>query len=243
VPLRALLSHPEFRRGVREVTAVMPAMWAWGVVSGVAMLGAGLSLPLALAMTLCVYSAGAQLGALPLMAAHAPLWLIVATAACVNLRFVIFSAGLRPYLMGLPLLRRLLLGYVCADLTYVLFMRRFGHDHTPREGPVEYLVGGCLANWFSWQAATLVGIFFEKAIPASLELGYAGVLALLGLACSLMLERSSVAAAALAFVAALLTQGLPLRLNIVVAIAVGVTAGMLLERYDEKAPSSLEARL
>jgi predicted branched-subunit amino acid permease len=226
---------------MREVTAVMPAMWAWGVVSGVAMVGAGLSVPLALAMTLCVYSAGAQLGALPLMASHAPLWLIVATAACVNLRFVIFSAGLRPYLMGLPFLRRIMLGYICADLTYVLFMRRFGHDQTPREGPVEYLVGGCVANWISWQAATLVGIFFEKAIPQSLELGYAGVLALLGLSCSLMLERSSVIAGALALVAALLTRGLPLRLNIVVAIAVGVAAGMLFERYDTKAASAPEA--
>jgi uncharacterized membrane protein len=56
-----------------------------------------------------------------------------------------------------------------------------------------------------------------------------------------MLERSSVIAGALALLAALLTRGLPLRLNIVVAIAVGVAAGMLSERYDTKAAPSPEA--
>jgi predicted branched-subunit amino acid permease len=229
--LRALFADSDFRLGMREVGGVMPAMLAWGVVSGVALVSGGLTVPQALAMTLLVYSAGAQLGALSLMVANAPLWLIAATAACVNLRFVIFSAGLRPYLIGLSFWRRLLLGYVCVDLTYVMFMRRFGTEQMPRDAQIRYLLGGCLVNWVCWQAAALLGIFFEQAIPQQLSLGFAGTLALLGIAASLLVDRVSAAAALLAFCAALLTQGLPLRLNIVVAIVVGVAAGMWLERF------------
>lgn len=205
-------------------------MIAWGAVSGVAMVKGGLSVPLSLAMTLLVYSAGAQLGALTLMASGAPLWVIVAATLCVNLRFVIFSAGMRPFLIGLPFLKRVLLGYLCADLSYILFVRRFGKEPGPAPGQIPYLLGTTLLNWLAWQLATVVGIVFADVIPTAWGLGYAGVLALLGLSCSLLVDRKSALAAAVAFVAALLTQHLPLRLNIVVAIAAAVSVGMLLDR-------------
>ena len=40
---------------------------AWALVTGVAMVKAGLSIPIAVAMTLFVYAGSAQLAALPLM--------------------------------------------------------------------------------------------------------------------------------------------------------------------------------
>jgi predicted branched-subunit amino acid permease len=235
---RDLLAHPEFRRGVLDVAPVMPGMLAWGTVSGVAMVKGGLSVPLALTMSLLVYSAGAQLGALTLMASGAPLWVIIAATVCVNLRFVIFSAGLRPFLIGLPFLRRVTLGYLCADLSYILFTKRFAGATQPGPGQIEYLLGTTSLNWIGWQLATVVGVAFANIIPTEWGLGYAGVLALLGLSCSLLVDRKSAIAAAIAFIAALVTQGLPLRLNIVVAIAVAVAVGMLLDRV---APTPREA--
>ena len=50
---------------------------------------------------------------------------IWATALCVNLRFVIFSAGWRRYFGALPRAQRVRMSYFAADLNYVLFMRRF----------------------------------------------------------------------------------------------------------------------
>jgi predicted branched-subunit amino acid permease len=227
---RALLADPELRRGAREMSQVLPGMLAWGAVSGVAMVKGGLSVPLSLTMSLLVYSAGAQLGALTLMASGAPLWVIIAATVCVNLRFVIFSAGMRPYLIGLPFARRLLLGYLCADLSYIMFMRRFASERGARPGQIAYLLGTSVLNWLGWQLATVVGIVFANAIPTHWGLGYAGVLALLGLSCSLLVDRKSALSAAVAIVAALATQALPLRLNIVAAIAAAVAVGMLLDR-------------
>ena len=89
---------------------------AWGLVTGVAMVKSGLSIPVAVAMTVLVYAGSAQLAALPLLVAGAPLWVILATAFCVNLRFVIYSAHWRRYFGHLPRWRRLTLMYFAADL-------------------------------------------------------------------------------------------------------------------------------
>ena len=89
---RLLLGDPDFHRGMREMRSLAAGIGAWGLVTGVAMVKGGLSVPLAAMMTLLVYAGSAQLAALPLLAAGAPMWVIWAAAFCVNLRFVIYSA-------------------------------------------------------------------------------------------------------------------------------------------------------
>ena len=231
--LRRLLAHPEFGRGVREIAPVAPGLAAWGLMTGVAMMNSGMSLTEALAMTFIVFAGSSQLAAIPLIAAGAPAWVILATAMCVNLRFVVFSAHLRPYLMHLPRGPRMLLGYLTADLSYVIFTRRFP---TPADAPaqraaqVAYLAGGCVFTWASWQAATLAGIALANVVPPQWGLGFAGILALLGVACSLADSRMRRVSALVAGAAAVAAFALPFKLNIVVAISAAVALCLLLER-------------
>ena len=202
---------------------------AWGLVTGVAMVKSGLSLPLALAMTFLVYAGSAQLAALPLIVAGAPLWVLWATAFCVNLRFVIYSAHWRRYFGHLPRAQRLLLGYFAVDLSYVLFARRFP-EGVPQPEQLPYFWGGVVWNWISWQGASLLGILIADKVPTQWNLGFAGVLALLGVTYSLLSDKKSWAAAGVAAVVAVAAFALPLKLNIVTAIAAGVAIGLLLER-------------
>ena len=122
---RPLTRHPEFARGAREMVGISLGIGAWALVTGVAMVKAGLGVGLSAAMSLFVFGGSAQLAALPLIVQGAPLWVVWATAACVNLRFVIFSAGWRPYFAALPLRERLTITYFAADLNFIAFMRRF----------------------------------------------------------------------------------------------------------------------
>lgn len=228
----------EFRRGLRDIIAPSLGISAWALVTGVAMIKSGLSVPLAALMSLTVYAGSAQLAALPLIAAGAPLWVIWATAACMNLRFVIFSAHWRKYFGHLPPTRRLLLTYLATDLNYVLFMRRFPE---PRPAPeqIPYYVGSATWSWLSWQIPSFVGIVLADRVPEEWGLGFAGVLALLGLAYSTLSGRKSWIAAFAAAVVAVAAFALPLRLNVVVAIAAGVAIGLLLDR---KWPDGIEER-
>jgi predicted branched-subunit amino acid permease len=224
-----LIEHPEFRRGFREMVAPSLGIAAWGLVTGVAMIKSGLSLPLAVLMTALVYAGSAQLAALPLLVAGAPLWVLWATAFCVNLRFVIFSAHWQKYFGHRPRWQRVVLGYFAVDLSYVLFVRRFP-DLRPRPEQWPYLWGGVVWNWLSWQGASLLGIFLADRVPTEWGLEFAGVLALLGVTYSLLSGPKTWIAAAVASGAAVAAFAMPLKLNIVVGIAAGVAAGLLLDR-------------
>jgi predicted branched-subunit amino acid permease len=232
-----LWRHPEFRRGLREMTGISLGIGAWGLVTGVAMVKSGLGVPLSLVMSLLVFAGSAQLAALPLMASGAPIWVVWATAACVNLRFVIFSAGWRPYFGHLPRPHRLMLGYFTADLNYVCFMRRFPE---PRPSPEQlpYFWGGVAVNWTAWQVLSLLGIVLADVIPTAWGLGFAGTLALLGLTGSLLSDRATWIAAAVAACAAVAAYSLPLKLNILVAIASAVAVGIVM---DHVAPPASRA--
>jgi predicted branched-subunit amino acid permease len=219
---------PEFRRGARDMTGIALGIGAWGLVTGVAMVKSGLGVPLAVMMSLMVFAGSAQLASLPLLAAGAPIWVVWATAACVNLRFVIFSAGWRPYFGHLPRGQRAWLSYFCADLNYVCFMRRFPEPR-PHADQLPYFWGGVAVNWTAWQVLSLLGIALADVIPTTWGLGFAGTLALLGLTGSLLSDRSTWIAAAVAGCAAVAAYALPLKLNIVVAIAAAVAVGIVMD--------------
>ena len=227
--MSGLLSHPEFRRGVRDMVAPSLGVAAWGLVTGVAMVKSGLSVPTAAAMSVLVNAGSAQLAALPLLVAGAPLWVLWATAFCVNLRFVIYSAHLRAYLGHLPRWRRLAATYFSGDLTYVLFVRRFPElKRQPEQLP--YFWGSTVWGWASWQAASLLGIVVADYVPTEWGLGFAGVLALLGITYSQLSDNRIRVAAAISACAAVAAFAMPLKLNILVAIAAGVASGLLLDR-------------
>ena len=232
-PLAALLRHSAFRRGVRDMAPLAAGIGAWGLMTGVAMVKAGMSLPELLLMAVFVFAGSSQLAAVPLIAAAAPTWVILATAFCVNLRFIVFSAHLRPYVMHQRFARRMLSGYLMADLTYVLFVQRYP---APGEEPARlteqdaYWFGSCLAGWTSWVITSLAGIALANSIPLAWGLGFAGILALLGILCSLVATRLQTVAAGVAGAAAVAAYALPLKLNILVAIAAAVAAALALDR-------------
>jgi predicted branched-subunit amino acid permease len=195
----------------------------------------GLGVPLALMMSFLVFAGSAQLAVLPLMSAGAPIWVVWATALCVNLRFIIFSAGWRPYLGVYPRGVRVSMAYFSADLNYVMFMHRFPEPKpSPEQAP--YFWGGAVTNWFAWQGPSVIGILASEQIPTAWGLGFAGTLALLGLTCSLLNDRATWIAAGVAGCAAVAAYALPLKLNILVAIAAAVAIGLLMDHGTPREP-------
>ena len=229
---RAWWQHPEFQRGMRDMAAVAPGLAAWGLMTGVAMVNSGMSTFEAVAMSLLVFAGSSQLAAMPLIAVAAPAWVILATAFCVNLRFVVFSVHLRAYLMHLPLRWRLFNGYLTVDMSYVMFIQRYPQPATDDAGRVNelaYLNGGSLFSWVSWQAMSLLGIALANTIPMQWGLGFAGILALVGVGCSLATSPLRRVSAGVAALAAVVAFALPYKLNIVTAIAAAVALCLMLE--------------
>src|SRR4051812_21370486 len=191
---------------------------AWGLMTGVAMVKSGMSVVEALAMTFLVYAGSSQLAAIPLIVAGAPVWVILATGFCVNLRFMVFSLHLRPYLMHMPRWRRMTHGYLTADMSYALFTRKYPRppeSAAEQRGQEAYLTGNYCVTWVAWMVLSLVGILLANMIPQSWGLGFAGVLSLVAIVCSMATTRLRVLAVLIAGVTAVAAYALPLKLNIV----------------------------
>lgn len=228
-PLRAAA----FREGLRDMMPAVPGVAAWGLVTGVAMVQSGLTLWQALGLSAFAYAGSAQLAALPLLVGGSPVWVIFLTALMVNLRFVIYAAALRKPLGHLPWQRRLWLGYVTGDITFVIFMRRQQQspDWPQRD---SYFLGLAMANWAAWHVASIAGILLAARIPLEWGLGLAGTLALVALLVPFCLRRAAAAGVVVAAAVALLTHGWPLRTGLLAAIACGVTAALFAERFEAR---------
>jgi predicted branched-subunit amino acid permease len=226
--LRALAADPDFRAGARDMASPSLGLAAWGLVTGMTMVKSGLSIPLAMGMSLLVFAGSAQLTALPLIASGAPLWVLLATAFCVNLRFVIFSAQWRHYFGHLPRWRRLMTTYFAADLNFVYFVKRYP-DPVPAPAQQRYFWGGVAVNWPTWQLTAFTGILLADSIPTHWGIGFAGVLALLGLSYSLLTEKMLWWVAITAGAVSIATYALPLKLNILCAIVAAGAVGWWLD--------------
>ena len=224
---------PTFRDGARQMAPLALGLAAWGLMTGVAMVQSGMSVIEAVAMTLLVYAGSSQLAAIPLLVAGAPAWVVLATGFCVNLRFVVFSLHLRPYLMHLPRWRRLVNGYLTADLSYVLFTTRYpvpADDANGRDAQEAFLAGGYCVTWTTWMGTSLLGVALANFIPLAWGLGFAGVLSLVAILCSMATSRLRMLAIAIAGATAVVAYHLPLKLNIVVGIGVAVLICFWLEK-------------
>jgi predicted branched-subunit amino acid permease len=225
----AAARRPLFREGAREALPMAIGIGAWGLVAGVAMAKSGMGVPLAILMSIVVYAGSAQIAALPLIAAGAPMWVVWATTLCVSLRFMAFSFHYRPYLAHLPRRRRIALSYLMGDTNFALFVRRFpeplpGHRHE------DYFLGSAVVTFGVWQLSIVTGIVAGYGIPASWGLGFAGTMALLALTCTQLRNPLTWVAAVVAACAAVAAYALPLKLNILVAIAAAVAVGVLADR-------------
>jgi len=233
VPCVAAHHEPSWREGVKTGMPALFGIGAWGLVVGIAMVKSGLTIPQALGMTLVVFAGSAQLAALPLIAANAPIWVIFATALVVNLRFVIFSALLAPHFSHLPWRQRLMLGYVAGDMTVALFLQKYPSE-APQVGKLSYLKGLLYPNWASWQIGSIAGIFLGSAVPPEWGLSFAGTLAIICVMIPLMAGRPALCGVLVAGAVSVLAAGLPYKLGLLLAVLVGMLTAMIIEETAEK---------
>lgn len=229
------LEKRAFLEGVKACAPTMPGIFAWGMVTGMAMVKTGLTIWQALGMTFLVFAGSAQLASLPLIAANVPIWIVFVTAMVVNLRFVIFAAAIGPHFGHLPWYRRVWHGYFNADITMALFPRRFPAEtvhHT--KGKVSYFKGIGYPNWCAWQAGSVAGILLASQIPQSWGIGFAGTLALLAITIPLIINSAALVGVAVASVVAVAAATLPYRLGLLIAVIAGMAAAMAVDVYIDK---------
>jgi predicted branched-subunit amino acid permease len=231
--LRRLTTSPDFRAGFVEMLPACLGLVPFGLVCGVGAQAAGTDVLAAFGLATIIFSGAAQILALQLYAAGAPLAIVVLTCFVLGLRLLMYSAAMAPHLASLSPRWQRGLAFVLTDQAFAAAIRRFNATHDPREG-ARYFAGCGAALWITWQTTNLAGYFAGNLIPVSWSLDFAVPLCFIALVAPLMRGLPNVTAAVVAGVAVLAFAGLPMKLNLVAAGVLGIVAGTLAELAGER---------
>jgi predicted branched-subunit amino acid permease len=230
--LRAL-SAPDFRAGFVEMLPACVGLVPFGLVTGIGAASAGADWLAALGMSAIMFSGAAQVLAAQLFAAGAPVAVIILTCFVAGLRFVMYSAAMAPHLRALSPRWQRTIAFLLTDQAFAASIRRFDNAADPRAG-ASHAIGGGVALYASWQATNMAGFVAGAAIPASWSLEFAVPLCFIALLAPALRTAPILLAAVVSGVAVLALQDLPMRLNLIAAGLVGISAGTLAELSRER---------
>ncbi|WP_460907741.1 AzlC family ABC transporter permease [Paraburkholderia jirisanensis] len=203
----------------------------FGVIFGTLVASGPLHLWHGQLMSLLVFAGSAQFIALGLIAGHASFAVIWATTFVVNLRHLLYSATLAPYVAHLPARWRWALGGLLTDEVFAVAWAHY-RLHPPGAIGPYYFLGSGLSMYLNWQVWTLAGLLFGAAFPGlqSLGLDFAMVATFIAIVVPQLVALRYVAAAVTAGALAFFWQAWPYKLGLLAAVFVGVAVGVMLSR-------------
>ncbi|MDP2746937.1 AzlC family ABC transporter permease [Pseudomonas sp.] len=221
----------QFTYGVRDSIPMIVGILPFGLIYGALASLAGLSLGQALGMSLLVYAGSAQFIAISLLTLGSGAVVILLTTLVVNLRHVLYSAALQPYVGKLSQRWRVPLAFGLTDETFAVVQRRYLARGMTEHGQ-WYHAGVALALYLSWVSSSLVGALFGQSVPnlAGWGLDFAMLATFIGIVVPALRNQPQIVAALVAGAVALLCHAWPYKLGLMAAALSGIAAGVWLER-------------
>jgi len=217
-----------FWAGVRAELPLLIGVFPFGFIYGALALSAGLSPAAAQLMSSIVFAGSSQFAAAQLIHDSAPALVIVVTIAMINLRHMLYSASMAPYIHDLSMRWKSLLAYLLTDEAYAATVIHYQQDGITSTSHWFFLGAG-LALWTTWQLSSALGIFLGASLPSSWPLDFALPLTFIAMVMPSLKDRPAVAAALSAGAVALPAYVLPYKLGFILAALVGIAVGVFLE--------------
>lgn len=216
-----------FWRGVVQILPIALGIIPFGLITGIAGINAGLSVPQITFMSALVYAGAAQLVSLQLLGAGAAVPFVLLALLVVNLRYVMYSSALaKPFEVLSPRMKALA-SFLMVDQNFALMMGQY-ETLGPRLAPWLYLgAGGVL--WTVWVVSSYAGALLGARVPESWSLDFAVPLCFLVLLVPAIQNRPSLFAALVGGLVATALVGLPYRSGLFIGALAGIAAGVWLE--------------
>ena len=228
------MSLSDARAGAAAVAPMVIGVIPFGLVAGATPVATGLGAGAALGFSTIVFAGASQLAAIDVLAGGGSVVVAVLAAWTINLRMLLYSASLAPYLAGEPRRRRLAAAYLLVDQVYAACISRWPEEDEPRRR-IPFMVGAGLFLWAVWETSTLAGTVVGSALPDRIPLDFAVPLVFLVLLVPAVTSRPAVVAAVAGGVGAVLAAeagagGLAVMAGAVSGIAAGALAEVAQER-------------
>jgi 4-azaleucine resistance transporter AzlC len=227
-----LSAKSELLGGVKAGLPILLGVAPFGMIYGVLAVGAGLGAAPAQAMSSIVFAGSAQFIAAQLFREQTPAVVMLLTALVVNVRHMLYSASIAPYLRPLSRKWKLLLAYLLTDEAYAVAITHYGQAEAAPGAASQrhwYYLGAGLALWVVWQISTGIGIALGAQVPSRWGLDFTLALTFIALVVPALKDRASLAAALSAGVVAVFAAGWPYKLGLMAAAISGIAVGLLCE--------------
>ena len=218
----------ELISGIKAELPLMIAVIPFGMIYGILAIGVGIPASSAQAMSIILFAGSAQFVSAQLFGMGVPAGIIVATIVVVNLRHILYSASIAPYLQKLPNRWKWSLAYLLTDEAYAVTILQY-RQGISTDNKHWFFLGAGLTLWTTWQLSTAAGIFLGASIPTSWSLDFTLALTFIALVVPTLKDRASFGAALTAGVIAVLAFALPLKLGLLAASLIGILIGYSLE--------------
>jgi len=180
-------------------------------------------------MSSVVFAGSSQFMLVQLVNLGAPAIMMILTGFVINLRHALYSASVAPYVRHLSTLWKFILSYLLTDEAYAVTIMHY-QDKSESKNKHWFLLGAGLALWSCWQLSTAAGIFLGAQVPPNWGLDFTLALTFIALAVPAINDKASFLSDFSAGLNALLTRGLPYKLNLIAAALVGITVGLWSDR-------------
>ena len=216
----------------------------FGLVAGATPATTGLGGGTSIGLSTLVFAGASQLAAADALADRSTALVAIIAACTINLRLLLYSASLAPYVSKARLRTRLLMAYVLTDQAYAVSVTRWSEEVALGDEPsldhkLPYYFGAAFTLWLNWQLCTIVGVLIGSAVPKSLPLEFAVPLVFLVLLVPAITSKAAVVAATVGGVAALVADELGAgHIGVLVGALAGIAAGACAEIVVERRSAS-----
>jgi predicted branched-subunit amino acid permease len=221
-----------FFLGFKSILPIVPGILPFGAVMGSAFAEANLTLPQAMLMNSSVYAGASQLATVDLMKLDAAVLVVVATGLIINLRFLLYSAAMSPYLARSSVLVKLVSSYALTDQSYASMSAHQDKFHRDSDAVVFYL-GTVACMFLFWTSSVVLGFSFGNFAPPSLSLDFAISLSFVALLIPTLKSRLHVAVAVFSSIASVLLNGLPFRAGLMITALLAIAFAATLIRRSK----------
>ena len=225
------LRRSEAWAGAKAIFPLVVGAIPFGILYGTLAASSGLSFAAGLAMSILVFAGSSQFIAIGLVTVGTVLPLIILTTLIVNLRHLLYSASLVPYVQHLPQAWKLPIGFWLTDEAFAVAIVRY--NQTDRSAYKHwYYFGAAALMYLNWLLCTLIGLTIGRLIPnaANWGLDFAMSVTFIGMVIPYLRSKPMYSAVIVAGIVALLAHGLPNQLGLMVAAIAGIAAGVVWEK-------------
>jgi predicted branched-subunit amino acid permease len=219
---------PAARAGAIAVAPIVVGIVPFGLIAGVAAVDRGMTVADAMAFSIGIFAGAAQLAAIEVLGTGGSIAVAVITALVINLRMMMYSASLAPWLADEPLPRRAIAAYTLTDQAYAVSLARYtdpGNRDLPASDRLPFYLGAGATLWATWQLCTITGAVAGGSMPDGVPLGFAIPLVFLALLPPAVTDRPTVVAAVVGAAVATVGAQWPANLGMLAGAVSGIAVG------------------